>query len=121
MLPLNSIVPLARLLMGKMDGDLTPEQMKQVRFIEASARDLQDMENDLLDPAKVEAGKRKIRTKRFEVQESFSALNSMLFASGLSCERILWLHICAFTADADQTALDDIDATRPASNPQGAR
>ena len=30
--------------------------------------------NDLLDLAKVEAGKIKIRTKTFEVQELFSAL-----------------------------------------------
>jgi signal transduction histidine kinase/CheY-like chemotaxis protein len=76
--PLNSIVSLARLLMSKMDGDLTAEQMKQVRFIESSARDLQEMVNDLLDLAKVEAGKTRIRTKRFEVQELFSALKGML-------------------------------------------
>ncbi len=76
--PLNSIISLARLLMSKMDGDLTAEQLKQVRFIESSARDLQEMVNDLLDLAKVEAGKTRIRTKRFEVQELFSALKGML-------------------------------------------
>jgi signal transduction histidine kinase/CheY-like chemotaxis protein len=76
--PLNSIISLARLLMGKMDGDLTAEQTKQVRFIESSARDLQEMVNDLLDLAKVEAGKTRIRTKQFEVQELFSALKGML-------------------------------------------
>ncbi len=76
--PLNSIISLARLLMDKFDGDLSPEQMKQVRFIESSARDLQEMVNDLLDLAKVEAGKIRIRTKRFEVQELFSALKGML-------------------------------------------
>jgi signal transduction histidine kinase/CheY-like chemotaxis protein len=76
--PLNSIVSLARLLMSKMDGDLGDEQMKQVSFIESSARDLQEMVNDLLDLAKVEAGKTRIRTKRFDVQELFSALKGML-------------------------------------------
>jgi signal transduction histidine kinase/CheY-like chemotaxis protein len=76
--PLNSIISLARLLMSRLDGDLTTEQMKQVRFIESSARDLQEMVNDLLDLAKVEAGKTRIRTKRFEVQELFSALKGML-------------------------------------------
>ena len=76
--PLNSIVSLARLLMSKLDGELTSEQIKQVRFIESSARDLQEMVNDLLDLAKVEAGKTKIRTKRFEVEELFSALKGML-------------------------------------------
>ncbi|HEY1895838.1 MAG TPA: ATP-binding protein [Terracidiphilus sp.] len=76
--PLNSIISLARLLQSKLDGDLTTEQLKQVRFIESSARDLQEMVNDLLDLAKVEAGKTRIRVKRFEVQELFSALKGML-------------------------------------------
>ncbi len=76
--PLNSIISLARLLMDKLDGDLTREQEKQVCYIESSARDLQDMVNDLLDLAKVEAGKIKIRVKPFEVQELFSALKGML-------------------------------------------
>ena len=43
--------------MDRIDGDLTAEQEKQVRYIESSARDLQEMVNDLLDLAKVEAGK----------------------------------------------------------------
>ncbi len=76
--PLNSIISLARLLMDRLDGDLTPEQEKQVRFIESSARDLQEMVNDLLDIAKVEAGKIKIRVKEFEIHELFSALKGML-------------------------------------------
>jgi len=76
--PLNSIISLARLLMSKLDGELSAEQMKQVRFIESSARDLQEMVNDLLDLAKVEAGKTRIRTKRFDLQELFSALKGML-------------------------------------------
>lgn len=76
--PLNSIVSLARMLMDRMDGDLTLEQMKQVRYIESSARDLQEMVNDLLDLAKVEAGKIRMRPKRFDVHELFSALKGML-------------------------------------------
>jgi len=76
--PLNSIVSLARLLMDRIDGDLTPEQIKQVRYIESSARDLQEMVNDLLDLAKVEAGKIRMRPRRFEVHELFSALKGML-------------------------------------------
>jgi signal transduction histidine kinase/DNA-binding response OmpR family regulator len=76
--PLNSIISLSRLLMDRMDGELTLEQLKQVRYIESSARDLQEMVNDLLDLAKVEAGKIRIRSKRFEVHELFSALKGML-------------------------------------------
>ena len=76
--PLNSIISLSRLLMEKLDGDLTGEQEKQIRYIESSAGDLQEMVNDLLDLAKVEAGKIKIRCKTFEVHELFSALKGML-------------------------------------------
>lgn len=76
--PLNSIISLARLLLDRIDGDLTTEQIRQVRYIESSARDLQEMVNDLLDLAKVEAGKVRIRSKRFAVSELFSALKGML-------------------------------------------
>jgi signal transduction histidine kinase/CheY-like chemotaxis protein len=76
--PLNSVISLARLLLERIDGDLTAEQIKQVRYIESSAQDLQEMVNDLLDLAKVEAGKIRIRPKRFEVHELFSALKGML-------------------------------------------
>ncbi|HYX53678.1 MAG TPA: ATP-binding protein [Candidatus Limnocylindrales bacterium] len=76
--PLNSIISLARMLMDRMDGELTEEQETQVRFILESAKLLSDMVNDLLDIAKVEAGKAKIRAKEFEVSELFSALKGML-------------------------------------------
>ena len=64
--------------MDRMDGDLTSEQMKQVHYIESSARDLQEMVNDLLDLAKVEAGKIRIRPKRFEVQRAVQRAKGML-------------------------------------------
>ena len=76
--PLNSIISLAKLLLERIDGDLTSEQTRQVRYIESSARELQDLVNDLLDLAKVEAGKIRIRPKRFEIHELFSALKGML-------------------------------------------
>ncbi|HEY6352704.1 MAG TPA: ATP-binding protein [Candidatus Angelobacter sp.] len=76
--PLNSIVSLARILLDRMDGQLTQEQEKQVRFIADAAKSLSEMVNDLLDLAKVEAGKVKIRVKTFEVSELFSALKGML-------------------------------------------
>ncbi len=76
--PLNSIMSLARILIDRMDGDLTAEQETQVGFILNSAQTLAEMVNDLLDIAKVEAGKVRIRVKTFEVAELFSALKGML-------------------------------------------
>jgi signal transduction histidine kinase/CheY-like chemotaxis protein len=76
--PLNSIMSLARILLDRLDGDLTGDQETQVGFILESASTLSEMVNDLLDLAKVEAGKVRIRVKTFEVMELFSALKGML-------------------------------------------
>lgn len=76
--PLNSILSLARMLLDRMDGDLTSEQEKQVLYIRKSAEDLSEMVNDLLDLAKVEAGKVEVRPKKFTVGELFGTLRGML-------------------------------------------
>ncbi len=76
--PLNSILALARLLLDRMDGDLSVEQEKQVSFIRKAATDLSELVNDLLDLAKIEAGKIEVRPVHFEVASLFSALRGML-------------------------------------------
>ena len=54
--PLNSISALSQILLDRLDGELSPEQDKQVRFIKSSAQDLTDLVNDLLDLARLESG-----------------------------------------------------------------
>lgn len=76
--PLNSITALSQLLLDHLDGDLSPEQEKQVGFIRNSAQDLTTLVNDLLDLAKVEAGKVSIRPAEFSVESLFAALRGML-------------------------------------------
>lgn len=76
--PLNSIQALTRLLLDHADGDLTPEQERQVHFIRKAADSLSELVNDLLDLAKVAAGKIVIRPAEFEVQNLFGALRGML-------------------------------------------
>lgn len=76
--PLNSITALSQILLDRLDGDLTVEQEKQVKFIRGSAQDLTDLVNDLLDLAKVEAGKESIRASNFTVDGVFAALRGML-------------------------------------------
>jgi CheY-like chemotaxis protein/two-component sensor histidine kinase len=66
------------MLIGKIDGPLSAEQEKQVKFIAKAADDLSDLGNDLLDLAKIEAGKVEIRPATFAVAELFSALRGML-------------------------------------------
>src|SRR5690242_87778 len=55
--PLGSIRSLTRIMLDEMDGPLTEEQRKQVDFIRSSAGELTEMVDDLLDLAKVEAGR----------------------------------------------------------------
>ncbi len=76
--PLNSILALSRLLLERTDGDLSVEQEKQVSFIRKSAESLFELVNDLLDLAKVEAGKIVIRPAEFAVDNLFGALRGML-------------------------------------------
>ncbi len=76
--PLNSIMALTRLLLERVDGELDPEQERQIYFIRKSAENLSELVNDLLDLAKVEAGKIEIRPAEFEVSSLFGALRGML-------------------------------------------
>lgn len=75
--PLGSIRSIARILLDRLDGPLTDEQAKQVEFVQTSARELTDMVDDLLDLAKVEAGRITISAAWFEMVDLFSALRGM--------------------------------------------
>ncbi|MGZ8241182.1 MAG: ATP-binding protein, partial [Methylobacter sp.] len=76
--PLNSIVTLSAILLNKMDGELTLEQEKQVNFIHKAADDLSGMVNDLLDLAKIDAGKVWIDRREVSIEKLFSSLRGML-------------------------------------------
>jgi signal transduction histidine kinase len=75
--PLSSILSIARILQDRLDGPLTDEQQKQVQFIQAAAGELTEMVNDLLDLAKVEAGRVTISPAWFDMVDLFSALRGM--------------------------------------------
>jgi signal transduction histidine kinase/CheY-like chemotaxis protein len=76
--PLNSILALSALLLERADGELTSEQDKQVGFIRKGAETLLELVNDLLDLAKIEAGKVEVQPVDFGVTNLFSALRGML-------------------------------------------
>ncbi|RYF18361.1 MAG: histidine kinase [Comamonadaceae bacterium] len=75
--PINSIRSLTRLLLDRVDGPLTEEQEKQVNFIQDNAAEFAEMVDDLLDLAKVEAGRVEISPAWFEMVDLFSALRGM--------------------------------------------
>src|SRR5271156_6376025 len=60
-----------------MDGPLTGEQEKQLNFIQNSAVELTEMVNDLLDLAKIEAGRVSISPEWFDMVDLFAALRGM--------------------------------------------
>jgi signal transduction histidine kinase/CheY-like chemotaxis protein len=76
--PLNSILALSRLLLDYVDGPLTPEQERQIKYIRQSTESLTELVNDLLDLAKVEAGKLEVKPVVFTVSELFGGLRGAL-------------------------------------------
>ncbi|MFJ3371404.1 sensor histidine kinase [Pseudomonas sp. NPDC086251] len=75
--PLGSILSITGLLTDELDGPLSPEQHKQVAFVSGAARELSDMVDDLLDLAKIEAGRITISPAWFDMLDLFSALRGM--------------------------------------------
>jgi len=76
--PLGSILSITSLLVDELDGPLSPEQHTQVGFIRSSARELREMVDDLLDLAKIEAGRITISPAWFDMFDLFSALRGMV-------------------------------------------
>ena len=75
--PLGAIRSIARILLDQLDGPLSAEQKKQVAFIQSSAVELTEMVNDLLDLAKIEAGRVSISREWFAMVDLFAALRGM--------------------------------------------
>ncbi len=74
--PVNSILALTSLLAERLESG--PEVKDEVFYIRKSAQQLSDLVNDLLDIAKVEAGKIDVRPVPFEIDSLFGALRGML-------------------------------------------
>jgi signal transduction histidine kinase len=75
--PLTSVLSLSGLLLQGTDGTLNPEQTRQVQFIRESIRELNEMVDDLLDLAKVDAGRITVSPEWFEMVDLFAALRGM--------------------------------------------
>lgn len=76
--PVGSTLRLCQLLLDRIDGDLTAEQEHQVNLIRRSSETLADLVNDLLDLAKIEAGKTELHPAWVDVGELFVGLRGML-------------------------------------------
>lgn len=76
--PVNSVIGLTRLLLQRVDGELSAEQEKQVLYIRDAAQQLAEMVNDLLDLAKVEAGKTEIRLTEVDVNQFLGSTRALM-------------------------------------------
>lgn len=75
--PVNSILALSKILLQRLDGELSAAQEKQVTYIRQAAEQLSTMVDDLLDLRKVESGKLQVRPESFTVTDLFGALRGM--------------------------------------------
>ena len=76
--PLTSVLNLTRLLLDRTDGDLTTEQEHQVTLVRKSIETVIDLVNELLDLARIEAGKTTLRPVEFTVGELFASLQGLV-------------------------------------------
>jgi signal transduction histidine kinase len=67
--PLNAIIGFTGALLMKLPGPLTTEQDKQLNTIRTSARHLLSLINDILDVAKIEAGKVTLELETVQCQD----------------------------------------------------
>jgi signal transduction histidine kinase len=75
--PLAAVRSLTRLLLDRVDGPLTGEQERQVTFIQTATTEFAEMVDDLLDMARIEAGRVEISAEWFELVDLFSALRGL--------------------------------------------
>lgn len=108
--PLSSIRALAQLLLDRIDGELTPEQEKQVNFIARSASELSELVNDLLDLAKIESGKIEVSCSEVNVGDLFRGLRGAMspLLGDLAVELIFEAPPAALTLYTDEVKLAQI-------------
>ncbi|WP_406821749.1 response regulator [Pseudomonas sp. KnCO4] len=75
--PLNSSLILAKLLAENVEGNLSAEQVKFAESIYSAGNDLLNLINDILDIAKVEAGKLEVRPETTQLERLVEGLRGM--------------------------------------------
>lgn len=86
--PLNSILSISNFLLEDAQDEKNPERVKQIQYIMKAARGLSDLVNDLLDIAKIEAGKIPVRLTEFTVKEMFGTLRGLMRPLALMNEKV---------------------------------
>jgi signal transduction histidine kinase len=72
--PLNAILGYTSMLLGGVNGEMTPPQKKNLTRVDSNAKHLLSIINDLLDISRIEAGKMPLHLEEFAVPALFAEL-----------------------------------------------
>ncbi len=106
--PLNGVLGFSELLGHT---PITPQQRKYVETIRGSGQSLLSLINDILDVAKIEAGKLRLETRRFDVREVVNEV-AQLLSAGAAAKSIALERV--FARDVPLVVSGDISRTRQA-------
>jgi signal transduction histidine kinase len=90
--PLNSIIGFSEVLQDKTFGDLNAKQSKYVANVLTSSRHLLSLINDILDLAKIEAGKQELHRSDVKLREVMDECLAQLGQNALNRNQDLSLH-----------------------------
>jgi GAF domain-containing protein/CheY-like chemotaxis protein len=88
--PLNSIIGFSRVILKGIDGPLTDMQQQDLSTIHESGKHLLNLVNDILDQAKIEAGKMELSYTFFSITDTIKSVMST--AVGLVKDKPVRLH-----------------------------
>ncbi len=105
--PLNSILGFSDVMLEELDGPLTENMSNDLKLIQKNGQHLLHLINDVLDMAKIEAGRMNLNPEKFSVQETFEEVTSI--TSTMASEKNIALFI---ESDSDQEVQIVADRTR---------
>ncbi|MHA1719432.1 MAG: sensor histidine kinase, partial [Promethearchaeota archaeon] len=76
--PLNSIIGFTDVVLERISGEINREQEKYLTNVKTSALHLLDLINDVLDIAKIEAGKMELNIEDINLSEIINQVNTMI-------------------------------------------
>ena len=104
--PLNSILGFAALVESEADGPITPEQRESLQMIARSAHDLLRLVNNILDSARIEAGRLSLRPTWVSsadlVQQAVAAGTRLIGDRALSIQADLQPDLPSLFVDQDR-------------------
>ncbi len=104
--PLNSILGFTDVMLMGLDGPLTDLMVNDLGLIQKNGRHLLSLINDVLDMAKIEAGKMNLVFERFKLEDVIK--EALDVASPLAREKGLWLNFHPGNAEGLELVADAV-------------